>query len=149
MSVDTFTAIRACALVLLTGAVLQAESPEGAVTAGKGSIIDWRTVRCGETIQTESDPFDTAQLFVALVGPDAALLAANRDAEVELAPPIPEPAPRITTWAADDRGNRRRQFEVGNLRILVEALPWLYDLDDSAAALFTERLAELAQAVER
>lgn len=61
---STFAAVRACALVLLTGAVLQVED----VTAGGGMVVDWRTVRSGETLVIDADPFDTAALFVVMVG---------------------------------------------------------------------------------
>jgi hypothetical protein len=51
--------------------VLQIEG----VSAGRGIVIDWREVKSGETLQTDADAFDTAQLFVALVGVTVALAA--------------------------------------------------------------------------
>lgn len=139
---EIFPAVRACAILLLGGVVLHASD----VTAGNGKIIDWRTVKSGDTIQEGADSFDTAQLFVALVGPEAAMVAATRDQDVEPPPPDPKVAPRVFAFMANERGCRLRQFEVGDLRIRVEVLPWL-DGDDDAAAAFTERLAALAAAL--
>lgn len=62
------------ALLLLEGCVLHASN----VTAGSGIVIDWRTVRSGELLQAEGDAFDTAALFVTLVGTDAALASVAR-----------------------------------------------------------------------
>ena len=66
---ETFPAVQACAVALLEGRILHASN----VTAGNGKVIDWRTVRSGETLEANADAFDVAQLFVALVGPDFAL----------------------------------------------------------------------------
>lgn len=49
---------------LLAGRVLQACE----VSAGNGKVIDWRDVRSGELLLDEADAFDTARLFVHLVG---------------------------------------------------------------------------------
>jgi len=133
--VSTFTAIRACSILLLGGVVLHAED----VTAGNGKVIDWRTVRCGETVQEGADAFDTAALFVSLVGPEAALLAATRDQDIEEAPPATEPAPRVHAYMMQANGGRLRSFEVGPFTVMVQA-----HSDDAAQAAFTERLASLA-----
>lgn len=57
---------------LLAGRVLHARD----VTAGNGKVIDWRTVRSGDLVQEDADAFDTARLFVHLVGEDFAYMAA-------------------------------------------------------------------------
>lgn len=129
----TFTAVRACSLALLSGAVLQV----GGVSAGNGIVIDWRTVRSGETLTTGADAFDTAQLFVALVGPETALSALREEI-----PPAPETAPFVSSVVAFmpyPHGGRRRSFEAGEFTVMVEP----HD-DDQAQAAFTERLAALA-----
>lgn len=36
------------------------DHPEGFITAGSGSLVDWRTIRSGDTICTDQDPFDLA-----------------------------------------------------------------------------------------
>jgi hypothetical protein len=61
-------AVRDCAVALLAGAVLQTDD----VTAGFGCVVDWRTVKCGDTIIDRADAFDTARVFVDLVGVRAA-----------------------------------------------------------------------------
>lgn len=86
-TVTLFDAVRACSIVLLGGVVLHA----GDVTAGNGSVIDWRTVKSGEELCPGGDAFDTAYLFVSLVGPEAAIAAALRDQDID--PPAPEPCP--------------------------------------------------------
>jgi hypothetical protein len=68
---------QALAIALLQGEVLQVSE----VTAGNGLVIDWRTVRCGETIITDGDAFDCAYLFLALVGDEAAERALHGAAE--------------------------------------------------------------------
>jgi hypothetical protein len=75
---------------MMAGHVVQAEH----VSAGQGLVIDWRTVRSGDTIQTSADFFDTARLFVALVGTDAALDAVD---EYGI-----EPAPTVRVQTAGD-----------------------------------------------
>ena len=59
------------AAALLTGATLQA----GEVSAGRGQLIDWRTIRAGEPYLTDADAFDVARLFVFFVGPRLAIRA--------------------------------------------------------------------------
>lgn len=132
----TFAAVRACSIALLAGTVLRAED----VTAGSdGSVIDWRAVKCGETIQTGGDAFDTAYLFVTLVGEDAALVAAQREGEIAPAPAFEAPPPVVAAFAARGDGARRRSFEVGPFCVIVEP-----DESDAAQASFTEALARLA-----
>jgi hypothetical protein len=128
----TYEAVRACAVLLLTDAVLQI----GGVSAGRGQVIDWRTVKSGETLQDGADAFDTAQLFVTLVGPAAALSVCH---DVPWAPPIPEPAPRVVEFMASYNGGRRRQFGVGRFTVVVEPHE-----DDDAQAAFTSALARIA-----
>lgn len=65
-------AVQACAVALLGGVVLHADD----VTAGNGVVIDWREVKHGETLQNDGDAFDTAYLFVTVVGVEAAHAAA-------------------------------------------------------------------------
>lgn len=130
---DTFTAVRACAIALLSGLVLQVEH----VSAGNGAVIDWRTVQSGETLQEGADAFDAAQLFVALVGPEAAL-AALPGSDIEPPPTVRMP-PRVHAYMQQANGGRLRSFEVGAFKVLVEAHE-----DDAAQAAFTARLAALA-----
>jgi len=59
---------------LLAGGVLQTRE----VTAGRGLVVHWGTVKCGETVMSEGSPYDVADLFVCLVGPLAAVRAARR-----------------------------------------------------------------------
>jgi hypothetical protein len=131
---STFDATRACALVLLSGAVLHACD----VTAGSGLVVDWRTVKSGETLSEGGDAFDTAHLFVMLVGPEPALAAATRHRDIEPAPPEPNLPPRITAFAPGADG-RRRSFEAGPFTVLVEPHE-----DDAAHAAFAETLARAA-----
>lgn len=134
MASETYPAVRAVAM--LAGAVLQVSD----VSAGNGKVIDWRTVRSGDTLQEGGDAFDTAQLFVALVGPDAALAAAT-EATGE-APEEPAPVTvrtRVHAYAPGHDGSRRRAFDVGPFRVLVEPHE-----DDAAQAAFAARLAEVA-----
>ena len=130
---DTFAAVRACSIALLSGAVLQSVG----VSAGNGIVIDWRTVKSGETLTTHADAFDTAQLFVSLVGPEAALAAID-----EVFPPALEGTPimpRIYAFMQTACGGRLRSFDIGDFKVMVEAHE-----DDAAQAAFTERLAGLA-----
>jgi len=129
---STFAAIRACAIAMMAGHVVQAES----VSAGRGMVIDWRTVRSGDTIQTGTDAFDTAQLFVALVGADAALVAAD-EWGIEPASAV-HTQPRIVEFMRTPNGGRRRSFECGKFTVVVEP-----HADDEEQAEFTARLAEL------
>jgi hypothetical protein len=131
-----FDAVRACSIVLLSGAVLHACD----VTAGNGSVTDWRAVKSGETLCTGGDAFDTAYLFVTLVGPEAAIAAATRHQDIEPAPPGPRMPVRITAFARDEHGGRRRQFDAGPFTVRVEPHE-----DDAAQAAFAEALARAAQ----
>jgi hypothetical protein len=140
---ETFPTVRACVLVLLAGVVLHGSD----VTAGNGIIVDWRTVKCGEEIRRDADPFDTAQLFVALVGVEVAARAVEDAVErngLDIAPPPPVPrvAPRVVAFAPDCNGGRRRQFDVGAFTIRVEPHE-----DDAAQAEFTARLAALCESL--
>ncbi len=83
MSAETFAAVRRAARHLLAGAVLHGPR----VTAGRGSVIDWRDVPSGETLEEGADAFGAAQLFVALVGPDAAIAAIAACEVLEGEPP--------------------------------------------------------------
>jgi len=130
---DSFNAIRACAIALLAGAVLQA----GGVSAGNGEVIDWRTVKSGETLTRSADAFDVAQLFVTLVGPEQAIVSIKGD--VADAPAFESPKPRISAYMANASGARRRSFDAGPFRVFVEP----HDDDDAAQAAFVERLARL------
>ncbi len=128
----TFAAVRACALAILAGGILHASD----VTAGNGVVVDWRTVRSGATLTTEANPFDAAQLFVALVGEDAALSSLEEEPS-----PAPDPTPiptRVYAYAIDSNcGGRRRTFEARQgFKVLVEP-----DADDAAQAAFTAKLA--------
>lgn len=87
-----FESVRACAIALLGGRVLQADR----VSAGNGIVLDWRTVLCGEELLTGGDAFDTAHLFVALVGPAAALGATEGLGIAPAPPPPPVPPGRAT-----------------------------------------------------
>lgn len=132
---ETFPAVCACAIALLAGAVLQAAG----VSAGNGRVIDWRTEKCGDEIQTGGDPFETAQLFVTLVGPDVALAAT----EVAPSEPFASPPPVITAFMQASNGGRRRHFTIGAFDVYVEPHE-----DDAAQAAFTLALATLAQTVQ-
>lgn len=121
---ETFGAVQACAERLIAGAVLHAAD----VTVGRGVVIDWRTVRSGETVQEGGDTFDAAQLFVALVGPDAALAACGVESE-----------PTVTAFAPNHAGARRRAFNALGFRVYVEP----HDDDDAAQEAFTRWLAGL------
>lgn len=136
MTPTLFDAVRACSIALLSGTVLHACD----VTAGNGKVIDWRTVKSGEELCPGGDAFDTAYLFVALVGSEAALAAATRDRDIEPAlAPAPLP-PRVHAYAPNGSGARRRSFDVGPFTVYVEPSD-----DDAAQATFTEALARAAQ----
>ena len=77
--IPTFPAVRICTLAIFRGAVLQASG----ISAGRGTVIDWRSVKSGETIAEGADAFDAAQLFVALVGPEVAFAVAKRRVSFE------------------------------------------------------------------
>ncbi len=129
---STFAAVRACALAILAGAILHASD----VTAGNGVVVDWRTERSGATLATEADPFDAAQLFVALVGPEAALSSLE-----DVPTPAPEPTPIATRISAyciiAGVGGRRRSFDAPQgFTVYVEPHE-----EDAVQAAFTARLA--------
>lgn len=133
MRTTDYEAVRACALALLGGAVLKACD----VTAGRGSAIDWREVRSGDLVQSDGDAFDTAYLFVSMVGNVAAMDAV----ECEVPPAVPAPVvqPRITAFMQAACGGRPRSFHVGEFTVIVEAHE-----NDAAQAAFTQRLAARA-----
>ena len=69
---DAFiAAVWACSVAILDGEILHASD----VTAGNGLVIDWREVKSGEIMDKQGDSFDSAYLFVWLVGVDAAQMA--------------------------------------------------------------------------
>lgn len=70
-SMNTYDTVLACSLAILRGHVLHVDN----VTAGLGSVIDWRHVKSGETIMDGGTAFDVAYLFVSLVGISASGLA--------------------------------------------------------------------------
>jgi hypothetical protein len=114
-----------CAAALLAGRVVQV----GGVSAGMGTVIDWRTVRSGETLQSGGDAYDTARLFVALVGDDAAR---------EHFACVPE----VTAFMARGDGARRRAFTIRGLTVYVEPHE-----DDTMQEHFTADLARAAAAL--
>lgn len=136
MSAPRFDAARACALAILGGRVLQTAG----VSAGRGLVVDWRTVKSGEALLEDGDAFDVAYLFVALVGADVA--AALLEGEVEPAAPVAEPPPRVVAFMPNQYGARRRRFDVGPFSVLVEP----HD-DDAAQADFAAKLAAAAAAL--
>ena len=129
-----YEVVRACALAILAGAVLQVDG----VSAGRGIVVDWRTTKSGETLTQDADAFDAAQLFVALVGAERALSVVGDDAPEAGAFVAPEP--RVSAYMPNASGARRRSFEAGPFRVFVEP----HDDDDAAQAEFTARLARLA-----
>jgi len=60
--------IFALAIAFTKGVVLSAND----VTAGNGKVIDWRTVKCGDTVIEAADAYDVAVCFVSLAGHGAA-----------------------------------------------------------------------------
>ena len=128
---DLYPAVRVCALALLGGEVLQASK----VSAGRGTVIDWRHVKSGEIV-CEGDAFDTAHAFVTLVGEKSALSAAIVGPELA---PLPH-RPEVTAWMRTPSG-RGRSFDVGPYHVNVHVSA---DEDDAAHAAFTEKLAALA-----
>lgn len=70
-----YHAVFQVAAALLEGRVLQIHE----VSAGNGLVVDWRTVRCGETLVADADAFDAALVFVSTVGPATALEAVRRE----------------------------------------------------------------------
>jgi len=67
--------ISAISVALLGGRIFNTRN----VTAGNGSVIDWRTVKSGETIIDGADAYDTAVAFVGLVGWGAAARALDAE----------------------------------------------------------------------
>ncbi len=132
MSTEVFAAVRACAIAMLSSAILRSSD----VTAGNGIVVDWSTEKSGEKIQRGADAFDTARLFVSLVGPDDAYGVAMVGGEIEPAPAAKDPPARITAWRVDPCGGRRRSFDAGAFRVYVEP-----NEDDEAQAAFVARLA--------
>lgn len=132
----TYEAIRACALAILAGSILQVDG----VSAGRGIVVDWRTIKSGETLVQDANAFDTAQLFVALVGVERALSVVGDAPE---ATAFVTPAPRVAAYMANASGARRRSFEAGPFRVFVEP----HDEDDAAQAEFTAQLARLAATI--
>lgn len=134
----SYEAVRACALAVLGGAVLQAE----AVSAGNGRVIDWRTVKSGESVLEAADAYEVATLFVSLVGVEAAM--ASVDLVVEPPPPHTH-SPQVHAYMANERGSRRRSFDATThgFRVLVEPHE-----DDASQARFTELLAVAAEGIE-
>lgn len=132
MSPAIYTAARACAIALLAGVVLHAAD----VTTGNGVVIDWRTVKSGETVSTGVDAFDAAQMFVVLVGEESALASLDEEPA-----PAPEPTPIATRvyefCVINAIGGRRRTFETPQ-GFVVYVEP---DGDDAAQAAFVARLA--------
>jgi hypothetical protein len=129
-----YATIQAVSVALLGGLVLHAAN----VTAGNGAVIDWRTVKSGSTVQEGADAFDTALLFVSLVGEEAAVAALPIVVEVQEPAPV-KVAPQVTAYMQQQNGGRLRAFEVGGFRVMVAAHG-----DDEAQAAFVRRLAALA-----
>jgi len=118
---QTFEAVRYVAMALLAGEVVQAAG----VSVGHGSVIDWRTVKSGEVLQADACAFDSAQLFVALVGPEAAMRG--------------DGMPEVSEYMARHDGARRRSFSVRGMTVYIEPHE-----DDALQAWFTRELASLA-----
>lgn len=139
---NTFAIVRACALAIIAGTILHASDGTGVVTAGNGVVVDWRIVRSGEVFETtDGTAFDTAQLFVALVGEEAARAALV--IEPPPAPPVREATTHVMAYAIDPAcGGRRRSFDAPQgFRVYVEP-----DSDDNAQSAFTARLAAFCDA---
>lgn len=77
MAMDT-NLIQAVCVALLGGEVLHASD----LSAGKGSVIDWRTVKSGEILLEGADAYDTAVTFVSLAGWKAVAMALDGETEV-------------------------------------------------------------------
>ena len=63
-----FAAVFVVARELVLGRTLHSDG----VSVGRGRLIDWRVTRAGDILLGGADAYDLANLFVALVGPDAA-----------------------------------------------------------------------------
>jgi hypothetical protein len=72
-----YATVRATTLALMRGAVLHVQTEAGALTAGNGQLIDWRTVRSGEVVVEGPE----AVLAIGLVRrvQSAAVMAAVED----------------------------------------------------------------------
>ena len=69
--------IFALAVAFTKGIVLTAND----VTAGNGIVIDWRSVKSGDTVVSEGDAYDVAVTFVKLAGWGAAAMALDAKEE--------------------------------------------------------------------
>jgi hypothetical protein len=125
--------VEAVAIAVLQGRVLHATN----VTAGRGTVIDWRAVRSGDEVLVDGDAFDVANAFVAIVGDEAA--AAAVEAEPGYIPPRPTAA-EITVYAPGGSGARGVGFRRGNLAVLVQGYT---DEDNADAEAFARKLAEI------
>ena len=76
--------IAALAEVLLPGEVIL---HAGKVTAGRGRVVDWRTVPSGEELAEGLDAYDTALLLVSTVGSVEAARALARVSGLEVSCP--------------------------------------------------------------
>lgn len=132
--------VQAVAVAMLGGVVVQAAG----VSAGHGKVIDWREVKSGWTMLDGADAYDTAQLFVDLVGVNAALealakhgmiLREEHDNDVQ---PKRE-VPKVHAYMQMQNGGRQRSFDVGEFSVMVRNHE-----DDVAQAAFTQWLAEQA-----
>lgn len=139
LTVDT---VQAVVIALLGGAVVQAVG----VSAGHGKVIDWREVKSGWTMLDNADAYDTAQLFVDLVGVDASLEVLAKHGIVlgedrSDAQPNRE-VPEVVAYAPNARGERMCGFSFDGFRVSVQN-SWDNE-DDVAQAAFTQWLAEQA-----
>lgn len=134
--VDT---VQAVAIAMLGGAVVQAAG----VSAGNGKVIDWREVKSGWTMLDNADAYDTAQLFVDLVGIDVSLEALAKHGMVlgeERGDAQPKrEVPKVHAYMQMPNGGRQRSFDVGEFSVMVRNHE-----DDAAQAAFTQWLAEQA-----
>jgi len=73
-----FDLVSKFAVILLSGAVVQCSE----VSAGRGKVVDWRSIRSGEEISCEQDAFSVAYLFVSMVGIDAARNCLNERGDI-------------------------------------------------------------------
>lgn len=70
----SFGAVADVAARLLTDTVLFGAG----VTAGRGRVVDWRSVKCGENVVADADAYATAAAFVDAVGVEEARKALAR-----------------------------------------------------------------------
>ncbi len=71
---NTDTLYTRCCAALFLGNTLQICD----VSVGRGFVIDWRTVRSGETLATGLDALDMADMLLALVGREAVAVTLDR-----------------------------------------------------------------------